>query len=96
MGHGHHHGTRGGDDESPGRGKRLLIALALNLGTTAAELAGGLISGSLALLADAAHNFSDAGSVLVSYVAWRVSRREADRRRTFGHGRAETVGAVST
>ena len=93
MGHGHgHHGGRA--DTSPGRGKRLLIALALNLGITAAELIGGLISGSLALLADAAHNFSDAGSVLVSYVAWRVSRREADRRRTFGYGRAETVGAV--
>jgi cobalt-zinc-cadmium efflux system protein len=51
---------------SSGRGRRLLIALGLNLGISAAELAGGLISGSLALLADAAHNFSDAGSVLVS------------------------------
>jgi cobalt-zinc-cadmium efflux system protein len=93
-GHGHGHGASGVADSSPGRGKRLLIALALNLGITAAEFVGGLISGSLALLADAAHNFSDAGSVLVSYIAWRISRREADRRRTFGYGRAETVGAV--
>jgi cobalt-zinc-cadmium efflux system protein len=76
------------------RGRRLLIALALNLGITVAELAGGVISGSLALLADAAHNFSDAGSLLVSYIAWRISRREADQRRTFGYARAETVGAV--
>ena len=89
----HAHGGQG-NDQSSGRGRRLLIALALNLGITAAELAGGVISGSLALLADAAHNFSDAGSVLVSYIAWRISRREADRRRTFGYARAETVGAV--
>ena len=61
------HGSRGGEGvASSSRGKRLLVALALNLGTAAAELVGGLISSSLALLADAARNFSDAGSVLVS------------------------------
>jgi cobalt-zinc-cadmium efflux system protein len=76
------------------RGKRLLAALALNLGIAVAEVIGGLASGSLALLADAAHNLSDAGAVLVSWIAWRVARRETDRRRTFGYGRAETVGAV--
>ncbi|MBP0447548.1 cation transporter [Roseomonas sp. SSH11] len=61
---------------------------------TAAELVGGIVSGSLSLLANAAHNLSNAGSVLVSYVAWRISRRAADRRRTFGYGRAEMVGAL--
>jgi cobalt-zinc-cadmium efflux system protein len=89
----HSHGGAAAD-RSPKRGRRLLIALALNLGITVAELAGGIISGSLALLADAAHNFSDAGSILVSYIAWRISQREADRRRTFGYARAETVGAL--
>lgn len=95
MGHGHthSHASAAGDD-TDGRGRRLLIALALNLGITVAEVVGGVISGSLALLADAAHNFSDAASVLVSYIAWRISRREADRRRTFGYARAETVGAL--
>ncbi len=93
MGHSHAH-AGSSDDTSPRRGRRLLIALALNLGITVAEVAGGVISGSLALLADAAHNFSDAASVLVSYIAWRISRREADRRRTFGYARAETVGAL--
>ncbi|MDJ0391547.1 cation diffusion facilitator family transporter [Roseomonas sp. E05] len=88
------HSHAAGSGSSPGRGKRLLIALGLNLGITVAELVGGVISGSLALLADAAHNFSDAGSVLVSYIAWRISQRDADRRRTFGYARAETVGAV--
>jgi cobalt-zinc-cadmium efflux system protein len=89
----HVHGDHG-NGRSLGRGRRLLIALALNLGITVAEVAGGIISGSLALLADAAHNLSDAGSVLVSYIAWRISQREADRRRTFGYARAETIGAV--
>ena len=88
------HATHAGRPSSNGRGRRLLIALALNLGITVAEVAGGLISGSLALLADAAHNFSDAASVLVSYVAWRIAQRPANRKRTFGYGRAETVGAV--
>lgn len=97
MGHGHALSPEGGqasENGSPRRGRRLLIALALNLGITAAEVVGGVISGSLALLADAAHNFSDAASVLVSYIAWRISQREADRRRTFGYARAETVGAL--
>lgn len=79
---------------SPDRGRRLLIALALNLGITAAEVVGGVFSGSLALIADAAHNLSDAGAVLVSYIAWRISRRAANEKRTFGYARAETVGAL--
>ncbi|WP_162783810.1 cation diffusion facilitator family transporter, partial [Devosia naphthalenivorans] len=88
---GHSHGTK---DLSSGRGKRLLIALALNLSIAVAEVVGGVVSGSLALIADAAHNLSDAGSVLVSYIAWRISRRVATQRRTFGYARAETVGAL--
>lgn len=93
---GHAHSAEGKDAKgaSSQRGPRLLIALALNLGITVAEVVGGLISGSLTLLADAAHNFSDAGSILVSYIAWRISLRAVDRRRTFGYARAETVGAV--
>lgn len=88
----HSHG--GSADRSPDRGRRLLIALALNLGITVAEVVGGVVSGSLALIADAAHNFSDAASVLVSYIAWRISRRAANEKRTFGYARAETVGAL--
>lgn len=91
MRRGHLHAAA---SKSSGRGRRLLVALALNLGITVAEVAGGVISGSLALLADAAHNFSDAASVLVSFIAWRISRRPANERRTFGYGRAETIGAL--
>jgi cobalt-zinc-cadmium efflux system protein len=97
--HHHHHGAASAArDADPAaaarRGRRLLIALALNLGIVVAEVAGGAISGSLALLADAAHNLADAGALLVAYIAWRISRRAADPRRTFGYARAETVGAV--
>ena len=87
----HRHGAHGNDAN---RGRRLLIAVALNLGITIAEVAGGLISGSLALLADAAHNLSDAASVLVAYIAWRISQKAANERYTFGFRRAETVGAI--
>lgn len=92
MSHSHSHSAA--HQAAPGKGRRLLIALALNLGITAAEVIGGVVSGSLALLADAAHNFSDAASVLVSYVAWRIARRPANTTRTFGYARAETVGAL--
>lgn len=90
MSHSHHQAA----DHSAGRGRRLLIALALNLTIAGAEVIGGVISGSLSLLADAAHNASDAASVLVSYIAWRIARRAADERHSFGYGRAETVGAL--
>ena len=91
----HRHGTAEGAQDGSGRkGRRLLIALALNLGITVAEIVGGLVSGSLALLADAAHNLSDAGSIAISYIAWRISLRRADRTHTFGYNRAETVGAL--
>lgn len=92
MSHSHAHAAHA--DNDAGKGRRLLVALALNLGITAAEVIGGVISGSLALLADAAHNFSDAASVLVSYIAWRIAQRPANTHRTFGYGRAETVGAL--
>ncbi|NDW07854.1 cation diffusion facilitator family transporter [Jiella pacifica] len=82
------------DESAEGRGKRLLIAVALNVGITVAQIVGGLISGSLSVLADAAHNASDAATLGISYGAWRLSRRKADERRTFGYKRAETVGAI--
>jgi cobalt-zinc-cadmium efflux system protein len=88
----HTHGST--SDRSPRQGRRLLIALALNLGIVVAEVVGGFLSGSLALIADAAHNLSDAGSILVSYIAWRIAQRTANERRTFGYARAETVGAL--
>lgn len=84
----------GHGDGGSGKGGRLLWALTLNIGITVAQIAGALVSSSLALLADAAHNASDAASLGISYGAWRISKRKPDRRRTFGYARAETVGAL--
>ncbi|ODR92131.1 cation diffusion facilitator family transporter [Sinorhizobium alkalisoli] len=86
------HAHRRRDHEESGW--RYLVALVLNIGIALAELVGGVLSGSLSLIADAAHNASDAASIGVSFVAWRISKREPDRRRTFGYRRAETIGAL--
>lgn len=91
MGHDHAH-AKGHARE--GSTRRLIIALLLNVGITAAQVVGGILSGSLSLLADAAHNGSDAASLGISYGARKVSQRRADRRRTFGYERAETIGAM--
>ena len=87
MSHNHEHGA----EQS---GKNLLIALVLNVGITVAQVVGGLISGSLSLLADAAHNGSDAASLGISYGARKVAQRQADPKRTFGYNRAEVIGAL--
>jgi len=73
---------------------RLAWAVAINMLLTVAQVIGGVLSGSLALIADALHNFSDAAGLLLALVARRISRRPADERRTFGYGRAEVVGGL--
>ncbi|WP_420392240.1 cation diffusion facilitator family transporter [Acuticoccus sp.] len=89
MGHGHHHHV----DASAGD-RRLAFTVAVNLGLTVAQVVGGLLAGSLALIADALHNFSDAISLIIAMVARRIARRPADASMTFGYGRAEVVAAL--
>ncbi len=89
--HGHRH-SDGKDPSRPGR-RRLAASIALNLLITVAEVVGGIISGSLALLSDALHNFTDTVSQIISYVAQSVSRRDATERNTFGYARFEVVAA---
>src|SRR5688572_6413619 len=74
--------------------RRLVAAIGLNLLLTLVEAVAGLLAGSLALLADALHNFNDCGSLVIALVARRVARRPSDLRRTFGYRRAEIVGAL--
>jgi cobalt-zinc-cadmium efflux system protein len=74
--------------------RRLVAAIALNLLLTVVEAIAGLLAGSLALLADALHNFNDCGSLVIALIARRVARRPSDLRRTFGYRRAEIVGAL--
>jgi cobalt-zinc-cadmium efflux system protein len=74
-------------------GKNLVLAILLNVGITLAETIGGIISGSMALLSDAAHNFSDVLSLIISYFASRLSKRKATERETFGFRRSEILAA---
>lgn len=85
--HAHHHHA---GDQTEGR---LWISIILNFIITVAEFTGGLISGSLALLSDALHNLNDTASLGISLVARKISKKEANRDKTFGYKRAEIVGA---
>ncbi len=91
MGHRHHHHST--EAETRGGERRLAISIVLNLVITVAEVVGGVLSGSLALLSDALHNFSDTASLGVSLMARRIGRRKATSVKTFGYKRAEIIGA---
>jgi cobalt-zinc-cadmium efflux system protein len=82
--HGHHHQVEG---------KNLLFSIILNLVITVSQVIGGLISGSLALISDALHNFSDVLSLVFSYVAHKLSKKKASVNQTFGYKRAELIAA---
>lgn len=75
------------------QGKNLLYSILLNVVITVAQVVGGILSGSLALISDALHNFSDVLSLIISYVAHKLSRREASFEQTFGLKRAELIAA---
>ena len=58
------------------RDRNLLISIFLNIAITSAQIVGGLISGSLSLLSDALHNFSDVISLIISFIASKLSRKK--------------------
>ena len=87
MGHSHSH------SHTHIKGKNLFISIILNLFITIAQVVGGILSGSLSLLSDALHNFSDVLSLVVSYVANQLSKKEASTNKTFGYKRAEIIAA---
>ncbi len=88
MGHGLDHGA---EDLPDGR---LIAAVAVNVLLTVAQIIGGVVSGSLSLIADALHNLNDAASLALALVARKLGRRPADKLMTFGYGRAEVVAAL--
>ena len=69
-------------------------ALSINLGLLVAEAIGGILTGSLALLADAGHVLSDAGSIVLALIAARLATLPAAGRRTFGYQRSEVLAAL--
>jgi cobalt-zinc-cadmium efflux system protein len=74
-------------------GKNLVLSIILNLIITIAQIVGGILSGSLALISDALHNFSDVLSLIFSLIAHKLSRRKASINNTFGYKRAELIAA---
>ena len=86
MDHSHHTGIE--------NDRRLLAAVSVNVLLTLAQVIGGVISGSLSLIADALHNFSDAASLGIALFARKISRKPPDEFKTFGYKRAEIVAAL--
>jgi cobalt-zinc-cadmium efflux system protein len=87
MSHNHHH-------TNEVNGSRLLTTMFLNFFITIIEIAGGLFSGSLSLLSDAFHNFSDGVAIIISYIAMKLSKKPRSLKYTFGLKRAEILAAV--
>ncbi|MGG7565696.1 cation diffusion facilitator family transporter [Rhodovulum sp. DZ06] len=87
--HGHHHHAEGASSRALG------IACLLTGGFMLAEIAGGVISGSLALLADAGHMATDFASLALAWIGMRLARRPADAKRSYGWGRFTVLAAFA-
>ena len=88
MSHNHSHSTEVTSE------KNMFITMALNFLITIAEVIGGFTSGSLSLISDALHNFSDGIAIIVTYIAMRLSKRPKTFKYTFGLKRAEIIAAI--
>jgi len=91
MEHNHSHY---GHDHGDLKGKRLGITIILNLIITISQVIGGLVSGSLSLLSDAAHNFSDVIALIISWIADRLTHKKYSTKQTYGYKRAEVIAAL--
>ncbi|TKA89162.1 cation transporter [Guyparkeria sp. SB14A] len=90
MGHQHDHPHL---DPSSGD-RRVSIAIWANGILTVAQIVGGILAGSLALIADALHNFSDMAALVIAFAARKIARRPPDSKMTFGYARIEIVAAL--
>jgi len=89
MGSGHSHAAQPGQNERP-----LWIALGFTTAFLIAEIIGGILTNSLALISDAAHMFTDTAALAISLAAIRIGKRPADSERTFGYYRFEILAAA--
>jgi len=89
MGAGRSNGVSAGQNERP-----LWIALFLTSAVLIAEVVGGILTNSLALISDAAHMFTGSAALVISLTAIRIGKRPADIRRTFGYYRFEILAAA--
>ncbi len=97
MTHTHDHSHDTGHSHTPdvtrSNQRRVLAAMCLTGGFMAAEVIGGILSGSLALIADAGHMATDTAALFLAYIAFRLSTRPADANQSYGYHRAETLAA---
>lgn len=89
KGHHHHGHTHAHTDQ------KLSWAVGINIILTIAQVVAGVMAGSLALIADALHNLSDAAAMILALVARKISRRHADEKRTYGYKKVETLAAFT-
>ena len=90
----HDHAPAAGGIRSASHRRLLAISLTLTATIMVVQVVGAVLTGSLALLADAAHMFTDASALVIALIAAAVAARPADDRRTFGYQRAEVFGAL--
>lgn len=93
MGHDHNHSH--GVTATGKHRKRLIAVLAITLGVVGIQVIGAVVSGSLALLADAGHMLSDAAGVFIALMAAWIATRPASDQRTYGYQRAEVLAALA-
>ncbi len=92
--HDHGHGDAHGHAHAPRGQRELLLVLLLSACTMVAELVGGLLTNSLALLADSGHMLSDVAALALSLFAAWIAARPPSARRTYGYYRAEILAAL--
>jgi cobalt-zinc-cadmium efflux system protein len=94
MPHDHHHHDHAHGHGQPRHGRAFAIGTALNVGFVAVELVFGLAANSIALLADAAHNFGDVLGLLLGWGAAWLANLPPTRQRTYGWGRSSILAAL--
>ncbi len=92
--HTHHHTRNRSHRHQPVNERNLLAVTLMNLVITAVEVAGGLLSGSIALMSDALHNLSDTFATFIAYMATLIGKKEASSKKTFGYKRIEILAAL--
>lgn len=90
----HNHGHEHSHNVSNIKGANLAIVVLLNFIITVTEIVGGVFAGSLSLISDSLHNFSDGISIIISYLAIKIASKENDIKRTFGYKRATILAAL--
>ena len=93
--HSHSHGLVAAGTSTAKHRKRLVAVLCITLAVVLIQIIGALLSGSLALLADAGHMLSDAAGVSIALVASWIAARPASDQRTYGYQRAEVLAALA-